>query len=628
MSNKSDGAHDGKLKSYHVDESKAWFTGGYWPEGVPRQLHHVPDIRVLPLFTGFEREASMRDTMDADICFFVLGPYIEKIKLRDLFDYSKRFGTFLHDKLGIRKGDVVAIELPNSPNFVIAYMGCQYIGAIVQGINPTYRPVELLHSLQMTGAKVLVMMDALYIAGPDAVLPDTKVEAVISSNLLDFITAEPEVFDKLRGRIPDFQDKVPDARDQYTVYRMKEVVARTVANEIAVDIDPWTDPAVYLMTGGTTGLPKVAMLSHANLFLNLKMLEPWVNLKPGMFTVGSIPFFHSFGMTCVMNAALALGMPMLLFPKPPSDEVLCETVQRLEAPEGILYVGVEMLFKRMTDFMQEMGIEAFKERYDIWKKITYACSGAGPLHDYVRQPWEQVFCPIRVGYGLTETSPVASVAPFWGDYKTGKLGLPLPGTDWAIFPQGNFEAGPICDGTPSTGGFGIENTGEICIAGPQVMLGYLGEQDEQEDNIKTWNGQRWLLTGDIGFMDEHGFVEIRDRIKSLIKVSGHSVFPKEVEELLGNHEAIGEVAVAGLPDQDTGEAVKAWVILKEGYKAGTNVSVEGIKEWASRNMARWKSPTYVEIVKKLPVSLTGKVQRRELQEKDLRKLEKGRSIKG
>jgi len=239
-----------------------------------------------------------------------------------------------------------------------------------------------------------------------------------------------------------------------------------------------------------------------------------------------------------------------------------------------------------------------------------------------------VFCPIRVGYGLTETSPVVSIAPFWGEYKTGKLGLPLPGTDWAIFDPNNFEAGPICDGTKERGNFGIEHTGEICVAGPEVMKRYKGEQEEQEDNLKRWGGKRWLLTGDIGFMDEHGFIEIRDRKKSLIKVSGHSVFPKEVEELMGMHEMVDEVAVAGLPDEDTGEAVKAWVTLKEGYDKGEDITSEQLKEWCQQNMAKWKSPSYIEFVRKLPVSMTGKVQRRALQEKDLKKIKKGRNIKG
>jgi len=614
------------LNDFLVDENKVWFTEGYWPEGVPKQLKDIEDVEILPLWKYFLKAAADFETWDKDICIFVYGSYMERVKLRTLFNYAKRFGTYLYKELGIRKGDVVAIDLPNSINFVVAYMGCQYIGAIVQGINPTYRPMELLHSLTMTKAKVFVMMDMLYIAGPSDVLPKTKVKYVIPSNFVEFLTADEQTLEKLA--IPNAKDKIPNETEHYKVIWMKDIINTTEPAEIEVDIDPWTDPAVYLMTGGTTGLPKVAMLSHANLSANLNMAKPWTNLKAGMITIGSIPFFHSFGLTCVMNAALGLGMVMLLFPRPPSDDVLCETINKIDAPEGIMYTGVEMLFKRLTDFVNEMGVEEYKKKYDFWKKLRYATQGAGPLHDYVRIPFEEIFCPIRSGYGLTETSPMQSIAPFWGPTKTGKLGLPIPGADWAIFDSENFEASPICDGTKERGGFGIENTGEICCAGPHIMLGYLGEQEEQEDNLKYWGGKRWLLTGDIGFMDEHGWVEIRDRKKSLIKVSGHSVFPKEVEELMGNHEIVDEVAVAGLPDEMTGEAVKAWVTLKKGYKADRDITSGQLKEWCLNNMAKWKSPKYIEFVRKMPVSMTGKVQRRELQEKDLDKLDSGKTIKG
>jgi long-chain acyl-CoA synthetase len=609
-----------------IDENKVWFTGGYWPEGVPKQAKDVEGIKVMSTWKSFLKASDDYGIIDNDICLFVYGTHMERVKLRTLFDYGKKFGTFLYNKLGIRKGDVVAIDLPNSINFVVAFMGCQYIGAIVQGINPTYRPMELLHSLTMTNATVFVMMDMLYIAGPKDILPQTSVKYVIPTNFVDFFTADDQTIEQLG--IPNAKDKIPDETEHYKIYWMKDILDNTTPEEITVEIDPWTDPAVYLMTGGTTGLPKVAMLSHANLVTDLNMVKPWVNLKPGMLTIGSVPFFHSFGMTCVMMGALSLGMQMLLFPRPPTDEALCETINKIDTPEGILYLGVEMLFKRLTDFVNSMGVEEFKKKYDFWKKLTYATSGAGPLHDYVRIPFEEVFCPIRVGYGLTETSPIHSVAPYWGEYKIGKLGLPIPGADWAIFPSDNFEAGPICDGTKERGGFGIENTGEICIAGPHVMLGYLGKTKGQEDNLKMWGGKRWLLTGDIGFMDEHGFVEIRDRKKSLIKVSGHSVFPKEVEDLLGHHEAIDEVAVASLPDEMTGEKVKAWITLKKGYKIDKNITIDEIKQWALDNMAKWKTPRLIEVVRKMPVSMTGKVQRRELQEKDKDKLKQGKSIKG
>ncbi|MFO8020057.1 MAG: AMP-binding protein [Promethearchaeia archaeon] len=617
------------LKDFHVDEDKVWFTGGYWPEGVPKQIYEIKDIEVLPLPKGMERQANKFDLWGNDLCLFALGPYVERITYRDLWNKAKRFATFLHDVCEVRKGDVVAIDLPNSPNFVIAYMATISLGAIVAGVNPQYKPMELLHELEITEAKVIVIMDALYLLVKNA-LPKTEVEHLVSTNLLDFVTAPKPIFEKIRDNVPNFQDKVPDETDDYKVHRMKTVIEETEAKDLEVDIDPWEDPACYLMTGGTTGLPKAASLTHANLYLNLKQLEPWTDLKPGMITIGSIPFFHSFGMTCVMNASLALGLPMLLFPKPPKEEDLCTVINQLEAPKGIIYTGVEMLFKRITDFAEEMGVEKFKEKYDIWKKLKYATQGAGPLHDYVREPFEEIFCTIRVGYGLTETSPVVSVAPFWGPNKTGKLGLPLPGTDWAIFnpDPDEFDKGPICDGTKERGNFGIGHTGEICVAGPQVMKKYKGEQKEQEDNLKQWGGKRWLMTGDIGYMDEHGFCEIRDRKKSLIKVSGHSVFPKEVEELMGMHEMVDEVAIAGLPDKHRGEVAKAWVVLKEGYKDGEDITSEDLKKWCYENMAKWKTPKYIQFVRKLPVSMTGKVQRRELKEKDLSRLEKGREIKG
>ncbi len=613
------------LKDYHVDENKVWFTGGYWPEGVPHQIYEIEDIEIEPLIQQYTKVADRLNTWDTDICIFVLGDYQERVKLRTLTEYAKRFGTFLHDELGIRKGDVVAIDLPNSINFVVAYMGCVYIGAIMAGVNPTYRPMELLHELTITNAKVFMILDMLW-SGAAKVLPKTKVEHVIGCDLLDFITADTETFAKLRETVKDQSANVTAGEGAtYKIHRMKKIIEETEGKDIEVDIDPWEDAAVYLMTGGTTGLPKAAILTHANIIADLNMLKPWVKLNPGILTIGTIPFFHSFGMTCVMNGALALGAPMILFPRPPSDQKLCEAINKIDAPEGLLYVGVEMLFKRMTDWIKEFGVDKFNSTYDFREKLKYACQGAGPLHDFVRIPFEELLCPIRVGYGLTETSPVVSIAPFWGPNKTGKLGLPIPGTDWAIFDAENFEAGPICDGTPEMGNFGVEHTGEICVAGPQVMKGYLGGT---EANIKDWAGKRWLLTGDIGFMDEAGYCEIRDRKKSLVKVSGHSVFPKEVEELMGHHEMIDDVAVAGLPDEYSGEAVKAWVVLKKDYKAKVDITSEDLKKWCQENMAKWKSPRYIEFVKKLPVSLTGKVQRRQLQEKDVAKMEKGKPVRG
>ena len=615
------------LEDFKVNNDKVWFTGGYWPEGVPKQIIDVEGIIIEPLYEGFLRNANNENLWDKDICIAAFGPYLETVTYRKLIESAKKFGTFLYE-IGIRKGDVVAIDLPNSINFVIAYIGSLYIGATVAGINPMYKPMELTHALQITDSKVLVLMDALYKLGPEDILPKTKVKHLVSTNLLDFVTADEQTFKMLRSGVPDSQSTVPDETDHYKVYRMKKIIEETEPKELKVEIDPWTHPAALLMTGGTTGLPKAAMLSHANLIVNLYQQRDWVQLEAGMINIGSIPFFHSFGLTSVMNGSLFLGMVMLLFPKPPEEKALCEIIKRLEAPQQVIYAGVEMLFQRLIAFVKDMGVEEFKKTYDFHKKLKYASQGAGPLHDYVRIPFEEIFCPIRTGFGLTESSPVVSSTPFWGPNKHGKIGLPIPGTDVVIFDAENFESGPICDGTPERNNFGVEHTGEICVAGPQVMIGYKGEQEEQEDNLKNWNGKRWLLTGDIGFMDEHGFLEIRDRKKSLIKVAGHSVFPKEVEQLMGHHPMVNSVAVAGIPDVKRGEAVKAWVTIKSEYKEGTDITSEQLKKWCEEKMARWKCPHYIEFIAELPVSTTGKVLRRQLQEEDIAKMKEGNLIKG
>ena len=201
---------------FQVDEKKVWFNGGYWPEGVPHQLKDVEDVEILPMWEGFIKSADDYGTLDNDVCIFVYGPYMERVSLRTLFEYGKKFGTYLYDTLGIRKGDVVAIDLPNSINFVVAYMGCIYIGAIAQGINPTYKPMELLHSLTMTKAKVLVLMDMLYIAGPATILPKTDVKFLIPSNFVDFFTADEATIQSLG--IPSAKDKIPEKTEDYTIH--------------------------------------------------------------------------------------------------------------------------------------------------------------------------------------------------------------------------------------------------------------------------------------------------------------------------------------------------------------------------------------------------------------------------
>jgi long-chain acyl-CoA synthetase len=293
---------------------------------------------------------------------------------------------------------------------------------------------------------------------------------------------------------------------------------------------------------------------------------------------------------------------MLLFPKPPEDyEDLFKAIVKHATPEGMFLPGAEVLFQKILSHPK------IKE-YDLTGKLTMGISGAGPLHKPVQEAFESITKgKIVEGYGLTESSPVVSAGALFGERMIGTIGLPLPGTDWCLV---NIENGQRVDEV------GEDKTGEIWVSGPQVMKGYLNASEETADEITEMDGKRWLHTGDIGYWDEKGRITICDRKKQLIKHRGYSVFPKDVETLLGQHESIDEVCVAGLPDPEgkVGEIIKAWVVLKESHKG--KVQTDELLEWAKENMTHYKVPKFIEFRDSLPKTMVGKVLRRELQEAD------------
>ena len=310
-----------------------------------------------------------------------------------------------------------------------------------------------------------------------------------------------------------------------------------------------------------------------------------------------------------MNTSIGLGGWMMIFPTPPPSEELLETIQDLPAPKGLVYIGAEILFKRLADFPEI-------KNYNITGKIKLCVSGAGPLHAPVAEAFEKnTGGRIVEGYGLSEATPVICAGNLFGESPIGVIGMPFPGTDWGIFDSVDFSKGPIADGLPGSK-YGEEYTGELCCYGPQIMKEYLNQPEETADTLKEWDGRIWLLTGDIGFMNEDGTIEIRDRKKQLIKVAGHSVFPKEVESMLMRHEAVSEAAVAGLPDPKgkVGEITKAWVEIKPEYKG--KITEDELKAWMEENLTKWKCPALIEFIDEVPKSILGKVQRRALQEAD------------
>lgn len=576
---------------FYVDDNSPWFRKeAGWPDEVPHQLE--PDER--PLYDVLA-DSCGRHALRRAIWFEPLGAEMTYAELKQAVD---RTAAGLYER-GVRKGDTVALMLPNCPQYVVSYYACHRIGAVVSGINPIYKPQEVLHQLKAVHAKALIVLDMFYESQAGEAFEKSGAKLLVTTNIADMIKGRffTKLLGKLTGRVPS--GPVPASAHPF----VSLLSTREAAPEVEVSCH---DNAVYLMTGGTTGIPKAAVLTHFNCVNNAKQCTHWIyNISPGTAYVGILPLFHAFAMSTFMNTALRSGGFAMLFPKPPKTDVLIEKLIEFGPEEGTVYCGAEVLFKRMGDFLEDSEKRA-KYGEALKGKLTLCISGASALHRPVQESFEKYTgAKLSEGYGLTECSPVVSCAPFWGKRSVGTIGLPFPGTEWRIVDRMNPQ---------KTLGQGKENVGELAVAGPSVMKEYLDRPEETADALVEMDEKMWVLTGDIGYMDELGRVVILDRKKQLIKYKGMSVFPKEVEELISGHEAVSETAAAGLPDEAFGEIIKVWVVPKKEHK--DSLTEESLRAWCEENMAHYKVPRLIEFREEIPKNLIGKVLRRELQEND------------
>ncbi len=568
-------------KRYYVDESKPWLQPeAGWPEQVPKN-YDFPEMTLYEMLTAAVRKHAYENAI------WFLNSFMT---YRELLDHVDAMAASLQ-RMGLKKGDVLAIALPSCFQYVITYYACAKLGVIVTGVNPTYKPGEVLHELKLTGTRFLVILDALYQPLVAPIADQHSLDRVIVTNIADLLKVS-----SLKKWLGKKLKKIPTGPTPPGSVSFLDLL-RGTSELVSADVKPH-GIATYIMTGGTTGTPKAAILSHFNCVTNAVQVSLWMWMsEPGAFMVGVLPLFHSFGMTAIMNTVIHSGMCMMLFPRPPETEALLKPICEV-APDGQTYFpGAEVLFQRIADFPDI-------DRYPIARKLMGCISGAGPLHRNVKERFEKVTGAVLVeGYGLSEASPVVSGGPLGDVDTTGTIGLPLPGIEWKIV---DLETGRKT--------LPPRESGELIIAGPTVMQGYLGNPAETAATIREIDGKQWLYTGDVGFMDEHGRVTLNDRKKQLLKVKGYSVFPTEVEQLMGVHESIQEVAVAGLPDDMTGEAIKAWVVLRGAWKG--RITEEQLKQWCKENITHYKVPSHIQFIEEIPKTLVGKVMRRELQEAD------------
>ena len=545
---------------------KPWYK--FWPESVPKSIEY-PD---LPLGEVLRESARNYPENPAIIYFGGRMTYAELDRLVD------RFATAIQD-LGVKKGDRVGIFLPNIPQFVIAFYGALRAGAICVACSPLYKGRELEHQLNDAGAETLVAMDTLYPIVQD-IRGRTKLRNVITTSPRDYLPPLLRLLAPLKGVK---SHKCPGALDFLSL--MKRYDARPKPVEMKPD-----DLALLQYTGGTTGVPKGAMISHRNLVVNARQCEVELPVHRGVdVNVTALPLFHIFGMTCAMNAAVLTGTTMLMIPDPRDPKGILNAITKHKAT---VFCSVPTMYNALIN-------RPDIAKYDL-TTLRACLSGAAPLPVEVQKKFEQLTGGRLVeGYGLTESSPVTHVNPLDDPKKNrpGSIGIPFPDTDAKIV---DLETGAKELKT--------NEVGELVIKGPQVMQGYWNEPDETKIALKDG----WLYTGDIAKMDEDGYFYIVDRKKDMIDVSGLKVWPREVEEVLYEHPAISEAAVLGVPDAYRGETVKAYVTLKPGYEG--KVSEEDIINFCKERIASYKAPRSVEFRMSLPKTLVGKILRRTLRE--------------
>ncbi len=556
-------------------ESRPWTQ--WYDEFVPREL----EIPEKPLFHLLDYAADRHPGHTAMIFFD------NKISYGRFRGEANKFARALYE-LGVRKGDKVALFLPNTPQFAIAYYGTLKAGAVVTPMNPLYKPEEVKRQLNDSGAETLVILDLLYPVFEE-VSKDTPVKRVIVTSIRDYLSGLKRLLYPLKYKSP----KIPRREG---VYWFRELIERYPPSPPEVEIDPKEDLAALMYTGGTTGIPKGAMLTHYNLYANTLQTKSWLHpeREAEETVISLLPWFHIYGQTVCLNYPIAKVATMVVFPRFDLEAAL-KAVEKYKANQ---FPGVPTIYVQIIN-------SPLARKYNL-RSLEACISGAAPLPVEVLKKFEELTgARLREGYGLTETSPVTHVNPIYGKYKPGSIGVPVPNTLAAIADINENKLLPVGE------------VGELVISGPQVMKGYYKRPEENKQVFFELGGYRWLRTGDIAKMDEEGYFYIVDRKKDLIKYKGYSVYPREVEEVLYQHPAVKEAAVIGVPDPEVGEQIKAFIVLKEEYKG--KVSEEDIKRWAKERLAAYKYPRIVEFRDELPKSAVGKILRRVLREEEIRK---------
>lgn len=553
-------------------EKRTWHS--QYVEGV----HPSMEYERIPLKDALARSA--RDFPDRDALIF-LGT---RISYRELDRAANRFANALLG-MGLHPGDKVSLLMPNMPQFVMAAYGTWKAGGVVVPNNPLYTDGELEYQINNSDSTVLVTIDLLA-ERMIALKPRTGLKSIVVAHIRDCLGFP------MKQLLPVVaKDKHRDIPPIEGVHEWSSLQKQYGDTDPGI-VNAFSELGALFYTGGTTGVSKGVMLPHSNLSINTQQVAAWFpTFQNGdIMEIGALPYFHCFGFTCSMNFCVWKAWTNVLIPRPEPLELL-KAISRYRAQ---LFLGVPTMYIGMMNHPK-------LKKYDISSLINCAC-GSSPLPPEVLERFESLTgCRVLDNYGLTETTPGLIMTPYGGNRKTGAAGIPISDTDLRIV---DLETGEK--------DLPVGEAGEILIHGPQVTAGYYKMPEETAYAIR--NG--WLYTGDIGRLDEDGFLYILDRKKDLIIASGYNVYPNEIDKVLAAHPKIERACAVGIPDDYRGETVKAFIVLKEG----NSMDAHEVIDYCKKVLAPYKVPKLIEFTRDLPTSAIGKVLRKELRRIELEKI--------
>jgi len=562
--------------------------------GVPDNASDHPWLAHYPDGIAWDQPmpaAPLSDLFDVAACRFADRPCLDFLGRR--YRYAEVAGLVNRAAkgfaaMGVKPGVKVGLCLPNTPTYVIAFFGILKAGGTVVNYNPLYVERELEHQIEDSGTEIMVTLDLKQIYPRiEAMLRRTRLKTIVVCRMASILPPVKSVLFRVLKRSELAAVPADDRHVDFDALLANDGVFQPVA------VNPRRDVAVLQYTGGTTGVPKGAMLTHANLMANARQVQAWF---PGVALgqermLAVLPFFHVFAMTVVLNMGLAAGAELIMLPRFEAVQVLKTIARR----KPTLLPGVPTMYKALLSH-PDVG------RYSL-RSIRYCISGGAPLPMELKRQFEGATgCVLVEGYGLSEASPVCACNPLSGTSKEASIGLPLPGITFQI--RGLDDPDKVLP--PG-------EKGQLVLSGANVMAGYW---NKPEETVRTIVGG-WLFTGDVGVMDEDGYVFLLDRLKDLIICGGYNVYPRVIEEAIYQHPDVVAACVIGIPDDYRGQSPKAFVQLKPGAA----LTAEGLKDFLRDKISRIEMPKLIEFRAELPKTAVGKLSKKELIAETLQKPE-------